>query len=231
MNEERRVEEQGPERTTQAEPDRAQEPVQVHAELATSEELEAPPGQPSDRSEVDRLSRELEQQQRLAEEYLDQARRARAEFLNYKRRVQQEMDELRAQANAQLILKLLPVLDDFHLAIARIPEAERENPWIQGLLLIERKLWSALESEGVKPIEAVGMPFSPAEHEAIAVEEGEGEEQVVIEEVRRGYTLGGRVLRPSLVRVGRRRRQRGEQSPAGDEQSPTDDRQAEQATS
>ncbi len=207
MNEERRGEAMELGYETHTEPDHAEEPVQLHAELATSEQLTAPPVPPLDASVVERLQHELEQQRRLAEEYLDQARRARAELLNYKRRVQQEMDELRAHAHAQLILKILPVLDDFHLAIARIPEVEQENPWIQGLLLIERKLWNVLESEGVRPIEAVGAPFSPAEHEAVAVEEGEGEEQVVVEEVRRGYTLGGRVLRPSLVRVGRRPRQ------------------------
>lgn len=231
MTEEQRVEPQVPETETKTEPDRAHEPVPVESELVSRDEVEASPAQAPAVSEVERLSQELEQQQRLAEEYLDQARRARAELLNYKRRVQQEMDELRTQANAQLILKLLPVLDDFHLAIARIPEAEQQNPWIQGLLLIERKLWSVLESEGVKPIEAVGMPFSPAEHEAIAIEEGQGEEQVVVEEVRRGYTLGGRVLRPTLVRVGRRPRQQSEQGAAEAEQPQGNDRQAEQASS
>jgi molecular chaperone GrpE len=217
MDEERRGHTTPSERGLQAEPDHAHELVQVQAELEASEELTVPPAQP-DTGELEQLRQELEEQRRRAEDYLDQARRARAELVNYKRRVQQEVDELRAHAHAQLIVKLLPVLDDFHLAIATIPEEERQNPWIQGLLLIERKLWSVLEAEGVRPIEAIGLPFSPAEHEAIALESGEGEEQVVVEEVRRGYTLGGRVLRPSLVRVGRRPRQA---------QRPTAERQQE----
>jgi molecular chaperone GrpE len=170
-------------------------PAPVEAALVSPEELAA-------------IQVQLDQAKQQAEEYLDQARRARAELLNYKRRVEQEMLDLRKQANAQLILKLLPVLDDFHLAIAKIPAEERErNPWIQGLLLIERKLWSVLEGEGVEPIQAVGEPFSPERHEAIAMEEGEGDEHVVVEELRRGYLLHGRVLRPALVRVGRRPRQ------------------------
>lgn len=95
------------------------------------------------------------------------------------------------------------MLDDFHLAIAHLPEDVKDSPWVQGLLLIERKLWSVLESEGVEPIEVVGKPFSPEEHEAVAVT-GEGPHHVVVEEIRRGYRLRGRVLRPALVRVERR---------------------------
>jgi len=206
MDEERHRDVTSPEPELEATSDHGQDLVQVQAELAVSEELRVPPTS-ADTGELERLRQELEEQRHLAEDYLDQARRARAELVNYRRRVQQEMDELRTHAHAHLIMKLLPVLDDFHLASASIPEEERQNPWIQGLLLIERKLWNVLETEGVRGIDAVGMPFNPAEHEAIALDAGEGEEQVVVEEVRRGYMLGGRVLRPSLVRVGRRTRQ------------------------
>lgn len=177
------------------------EPVPVSSEVATPEEVQAPPLGPAD--ELEALRVENEHLKQLAEEYLDQARRARAEFLNYKRRVEQELEELKHVAHMELIRKLLPVLDDFHLAIAHLPEEVKDNAWVQGLLLIERKLWSVLESEGVEPIEVVGKPFSPEEHEAVAVS-GEGPHHIVVEEIRRGYRLRGRVLRPALVRVERR---------------------------
>jgi len=177
------------------------EPVPVPSEVATPEEVQPPPPGPAD--ELEALRQENEHLKQLAEEYLDQARRARAEFLNYKRRVEQELEEFKHLAHMELIQKLLPVLDDFHLAIAHLPEDVKDSPWVQGLLLIERKLWAVLESEGVEPIEVVGKPFSPEEHEAVAVT-GEGPHHVVVEEIRRGYRLRGRVLRPALVRVERR---------------------------
>lgn len=179
----------------------AAEPVPVASEVATPEEIQPPPLGPAD--EVEALRQEIEHLKQLSEEYLDQARRARAEFLNYKRRVEQELEEFKHLAHMELIAKLLPVLDDFHLAIAHLPPDVADSPWVQGLLLIERKLWSVLEAEGVQPIEAVGKPFSPEEHEAVAVS-GEGPHHVVVEEIRRGYRLRGRVLRPALVRVERR---------------------------
>lgn len=177
-----------------------EEPVPVPSEVATPEEVQSPPI-PTDELEALRL--ENEHLKQLAEEYLDQARRARAEFLNYKRRVEQELEEFKHLAHMELIRKLLPVLDDFHLAIAHLPQETKDSPWVQGLLLIERKLWAVLESEGVEPIEVVGRVFTPEEHEAVAVS-GEGPHHVVVEEIRRGYRLRGRVLRPALVRVERR---------------------------
>lgn len=185
------------------------EPVPVPSEVATPEEVQPPPPAPAD--ELEALRQENEHLKQLVEEYLDQARRARAEFLNYKRRVEQELEEFKHLAHMELIQKLLPVLDDFHLAIAHLPEDVKDNAWVQGLLLIERKLWAVLESEGVEPIEVVGKPFSPEEHEAVAVT-GEGPHHVVVEEIRRGYRLRGRVLRPALVRVERRATPPGEET-------------------
>ena len=135
-----------------------------------------------------------------AEEYLEQARRARAELQNYRRRADAEMEQARRHAGERVISRMLPVVDDFHRALSAVPEAERSNPWIQGILLIERKLWSILESEGVKPIEAVGQPFDPSLHEAVSMESGGGTQ--VVEEYQRGYTLHDRVIRPAMVKVG-----------------------------
>lgn len=148
------------------------------------------------------LIEELEEERARAAEYLEQAQRARAELINYRRRVEQEMEQIRQQANARLITRLLPVLDDFHRAIEHVPDEDSEHPWLQGMLLIERKFWSVLESEGVEPIDAVGKPFDPSLHEAVTVEEGAGNADTVVEEFQRGYTQHGRVIRPSMVKVG-----------------------------
>jgi len=100
-----------------------------------------------------------------------------------------------------LISKLLSVLDDFDRALASVPEDAHEG-WVDGIRLVERKLRTVLDSEGVTPIEAVGQPFDPNLHEAVVHEEtSDYPDNLVIDEVQRGYRLGERVLRPALVRV------------------------------
>lgn len=143
---------------------------------------------------------ELELERSRSAEYLDQAQRTRAELINYRRRMEQEMQVTRRYAAEHVIARLLPVIDDFHRAIDAVPQSDRENPWVQGMLLIERKMWSVLESEGVKPIEAVGKPFDPSMHEAVSVESDGG--NIVVEEFQRGYMLHDRLIRPSMVKVG-----------------------------
>jgi molecular chaperone GrpE len=145
---------------------------------------------------------ELEAERNRAAEYLDQAQRARAEFLNYRRRTEQEMQQVRQTAGERIIQRLLPTLDDLNRAIESMPEEERERPWGQGIVLIQRKLWSTLESEGVRPIDAVGQPFDPSRHEAVSVQEGANGATIVVNEYQRGYTLHDRVIRPSMVVVG-----------------------------
>jgi molecular chaperone GrpE len=150
---------------------------------------------------IEALERELAEERGKAEEHLYKWQRSAADFANYKRRT----DEERAMGNrfstALLIGKLLAVLDDFDRALANVPD-DAHDPWIEGVQLVERKLRSVLESEGVTPIEALGQPFDPNLHEAVAHEETtEHADNEVIGEVQRGYLLHDRVLRPSLVRV------------------------------
>lgn len=153
-------------------------------------------------SEVERLREELEQARAEAEEYLDGWRRAQAEFANYKKRQRAEQAKISEFANAGLLRKLLPVLDDFDRAIATMPEALHKLSWSQGLLMVRRMLEAVLESEGVEVVETEGEAFDPHYHEAVTHEEVEGyEDGEVIGEVQKGYVLGDRVLRPALVRV------------------------------
>lgn len=141
----------------------------------------------------------------LATEYLEALQRERASFINYKRRTEQEKSETAQYAAANLLKKLLPVVDDFDRALGSVPEAERKNhKWLQGIELIQRKLHSVLESEGVEAIEAQGQPFDPNLHEAVAFDDsGNGGTDIVSEVYSKGYKLKDRVIRHAMVRVSR----------------------------
>jgi molecular chaperone GrpE len=148
------------------------------------------------------LQAELEKAQAQAAEYLDGWQRSRAEFANYKKRVEAEREELRRTSNEALLLKLLPVVDDFERAFQKIPQEWAASPWVSGIAMILRKLYAVLESQGVVPIQAAGQPFDPQQHEAVLLEESaKHPEGTVIAELQRGYRLGERVLRPAQVKV------------------------------
>jgi|LauGreDrversion4_2_1035121.scaffolds.fasta_scaffold654622_1 molecular chaperone GrpE len=149
------------------------------------------------------LAADLEKARAEAAANLDGWQRSRAEFANYKKRMEAQNAELRNIAVTSIITKMLPVQDDFELAVRNLPESLRSENWVVGVLHISRKLASLLENENVKAIEVgPGTAFNPALHEAIthdadpSVPSGH-----VIEVVRTGYRLGERVLRPALVRV------------------------------
>jgi molecular chaperone GrpE len=133
--------------------------------------------------------------------YLDQLQRAVAEFANYRRRVEQERIQARELATRDVLRQLIPILDDLQRALGSVPEDQSETPWVQGVQLIERKLVSLLEREGVAPIDAVGQPFDPALHEAVASDPGSGG-QTVVEVYQTGYRHRNNLLRPAMVRVG-----------------------------
>jgi molecular chaperone GrpE len=150
---------------------------------------------------IEQLERELDDVRRSDEEHRNNWHRSAADFANYKRRTDEERMTLTQFSNAVLIGKLLGVLDDFDRALDNVP-ADAHDPWVEGVRLTERKLRNVLESEGVAPIEAVGQPFDPNLHEAVAHEEtADHRDNEVIGEVQRGYRLHDRVIRPSLVRV------------------------------
>jgi molecular chaperone GrpE len=150
------------------------------------------------------LEARLMKAQGQAEEYLDQWRRSAAQFANYKKRIEKEQTEFSKLANANLITKLLPVIDDFQRAMETMDDSIRRHPWTSGLDLIQRKLQQVLMLEGVEEIPTEGERFDPGVHQAVTYEEADGhEEGEIIAEVQKGYRLGDRVLRASMVRVAR----------------------------
>ena len=142
-----------------------------------------------------------------AEELIEEANnrhlRLAADFDNFKKRVRQERLELLQYASASLAERLLPVLDDFERVLEHAPEGIDSN-WLKGVRMTVQKLQDALQSVGVETIEAVGAPFDPKLHEAIGTEESADQpEDTVVKELRRGYRIHDRVLRPALVSVAR----------------------------
>ena len=150
------------------------------------------------------LSEQLAAAQAEAAEYLDSWRRSVAELSNARKRMQREQDELRLVAGARVIEKLLPIVDDFDRAFAALPEERLGDEWVAGFRLIHQKLQTLLEGERVTPIPTEGQVFDPELHHAVSFEEAEGfSEGEIIDQVVKGYRLGDRVLRPSMVRVAR----------------------------
>jgi molecular chaperone GrpE len=148
------------------------------------------------------LERELADAKTEAASYLDLAQRRQAEFLNYKRRIEQDRADFARSALADVITKVLPAVDDLDLAIASLPAELANTGWAQGIVHIHRKLKSSLDDLKVKPIEAVGKPEDPWQHESVGQEPSESiPAGSVTRVVRTGYTLDGRVIRPAQVLV------------------------------
>lgn len=158
-------------------------------------------------AELDALKKQLEEEKQKAAENLAGWQRAAADFANYRRRAEQEKNELIKYANANLLLKILPILDDFERAMQTMPNDRlAQLTWVDGIFLIERKLRTVLESEGLQPIPALGQSFDPTYHEAVLQEETPeaGQDGKVLAELQKGYKLNERVIRPTMVKVGRR---------------------------
>jgi molecular chaperone GrpE len=154
-------------------------------------------------TELEQLQARIQQLEQESATNKDAYLRAAADLKNFKRRAEEERGNLVRNASAGVIMKLLPVLDDFDLAMQHAPAEVAQSSWFNGVQGIQRKLQLILETEGVKPIEAEGQPFDPHVHEAVMHEDAGPENSgKVTADLRRGYTLHDRVLRPSMVKVG-----------------------------
>jgi molecular chaperone GrpE len=136
---------------------------------------------------------------RQRDEYYDLLLRTRAEFDNYRKRVDRERQEQASAAAADLLRDLLPLVDDLERALAADAEA---GAYRKGVELIHRQLLDLLAKRGAQPIDAVGSDFDPHVHQAVTYEHVDGRRDgEVVEELRRGYKLGDRLLRPAMVKV------------------------------
>jgi len=155
-----------------------------------------------DAGELADLEQKLAQAEAQAAEYLDNWRRSVADLSNARKRMQREQEDFVRNASARVLEKLLPVIDDMDRAFEAASTDQADEEWLNGFRMIQRKLQGVLDSEGVTAIPATGQRFDPTLHHAVTHEEAPGlEEGTVVAEVAKGYKLGDRVLRPSMVRV------------------------------
>lgn len=140
--------------------------------------------------------------QAKADDFQDKYLRSVAEFANYRKRQDRERQQQTTRITMDVLSRLLPVMDDLERALEHVSAGSADREWVAGVALIERKLHGLLEDFGVQKIEAVGKPFDPNFHEALnQAESDEFAEGIVLQEVRRGYLVGGQVLRPTTVIV------------------------------
>lgn len=177
--------------------DEQTEEVDEHVKPDDSADEESP-----DQTKTGSMEEELENERQRSAEYLDQAQRARAELVNYRRRTEEELARMQKLAGERILAKLLPAIDDLDRAITSMSDSDRETSWGEGIMLVQKKIWGTLESEGVTPIESLGQPFDPSIHEAISMQDGANGATTVVQEYQRGFMLGDRVLRPAMVVVG-----------------------------
>jgi molecular chaperone GrpE len=149
--------------------------------------------------------KEIEDLKQQAGEYLAGWQRAKADYENLRREFIQKQAEYVKFANENLIIELLPILDNFKTAFNNVPEEEKSNPWVTGLSHIKKQLEDLLVAHGVEEIKTVGEEFDPEVHEAVENDfEEDKEEDVILREVKPGYKLNGKVVQCAKVVVCRR---------------------------
>lgn len=151
---------------------------------------------------TEQVESSLEALREEVEQLTNDLQRERADFANYRRRMEQDQQQAKAHATTSVVEHLLPTLDDLQRALAHAPDDLAGHPWAEGVEKVAQQLQRGLGELGLEPIEAEGQPFDPQLHEAVGYEGGHEGSETVVEELRRGYLLNGKVLRPSLVRVG-----------------------------
>ena len=163
---------------------------------------EKEPEQPEAGSEVEELKRKLEADKKRSDEYLDRLKYAQADIENLTKRYDRQLEETRKYCTEPLVVKLLDVVDELELAVKHSRSSRDVDTLVQGVEMTLKKLQKVLKEEGVTPIEAIGKPFDPSRHVAVArIESEDGDDCMVVEEVRKGYVMREKVIRPSAVKV------------------------------
>jgi len=150
--------------------------------------------------DIEDLKKKLEECLKQKDEYLAGWQRARADFLNYKKEEMERITALLAYAGEELILKFLPILDNFELIEKKLSEELKKDESVKGILQIKNQILGFLKNQGVEEIKSVGEKFDPNLYEAVEVKDGQGT-GMVSEEVQKGYMINGRLLRAAKVKV------------------------------
>jgi molecular chaperone GrpE len=186
-------------------------------EVRRSEQRADAPQEDDKEETLEALRERIEEYEAEIEELLDKYRRKAAAFSNYRKRQQRERELESIRLRTEVLGEILPIIDDFRRALQNVPDRVKDQEWLEGITLIQRKLERLLDKYKVTPIEALGEPFDPNYHSALL--QAESEEYpagTVMEEVEKGYLVGDKVLRPALVKISLGPRSDGEE-PEGNE--------------
>jgi molecular chaperone GrpE len=153
-----------------------------------------------DNEALDALGKALEEEKKRSEDYLNRLKYMQADFQNLQKRLDRQLEEVRKYGSERLILELLGVMDELEAAIRESKQTKSLEALVRGVEMTLGKLKKVLEHEEVSPIECVGEAFDPTKHEAVAKIESEDEGKIIAE-IRKGYTMKGRVIRPSAVKI------------------------------
>ena len=148
------------------------------------------------------FKKKLEECEKLKNDYLASWQRERADFLNYKKGELERVGELIKYADVGIILKILPILDNFEIVEKKLPNDLKNNESVKGILQIKTQVQEFLKKQGIEEIKSAGEKFDPNFHEVVEeVEIKDKEKGTVIEEVQKGYMIDGRLLRPAKVKI------------------------------
>jgi molecular chaperone GrpE len=146
-------------------------------------------------------SPKVDEAKQQVEELTDALRRERADAVNLRRRHEAEVSSLRTSVKATVVADLLPVIDNFERALKHVPANLRDDDYIKGVQGVVKQFEKTLADMGVERIKTIGEHFNPHLHEAVSTEEGDGEHEIVSEELQAGYKIGDDVIRHAMVRV------------------------------
>jgi molecular chaperone GrpE len=148
-----------------------------------------------------KTNEELESLQQQVGELTEALQRERADATNLRRRHDEQMSSVRTLAKANVVRELLPVIDNFERALKHVPKELESNDYIKGVQAVVKQFEKTLADMGVQRIKTVGEPFDPKFHEAVSMEEGDGTQEIVSDELQSGYCVGDEVIRHAMVKV------------------------------
>lgn len=181
--------------------DKKKAPIEFEAPVEESPKQE-PAEQDVMAADIEELRNEIETLRQTVDETQSSYLRVLADFDNFRKRQREETSRLADLAREQLILKLLPIIDNFERTLQAAEAEHSYESLVEGVTLTLKSIREMLEREGLQPIEAVGQEFNPEFHEALMrVETDEHPDNTVIEELEKGYSLNGKVIRPARVKV------------------------------